>query len=95
MNQPKLSVRTALTVASTVLLLGLAQCSTNAPANPGTGVSAAELHFSLSKCQPIGSSLWKCPAVDKPICSPDYVGTDIQCVRIDRNGKVLVQQMEM
>lgn len=95
MNRRRLTIKTVLTAASVLLLFGMTGCSATAPANSGAGVSTAELHFSLNQCQSMGPSLWKCPAIDKPICDPDYVGTDVQCIRVDRSGKILVQQMQM
>jgi hypothetical protein len=85
----------ALGLASALWLVTVTGCSSAAPANSGAQLGATELHFSLEQCQPLGPNLWKCPAIDKPICSPDYVGTDVQCVRVDKSGKVIVQQMQL
>jgi hypothetical protein len=66
-------------------LLGLAGCSSSAPSEPNlTGVK-----FNLKECQMLGPNLWKCPAVDQPLCNPDYSGQE-SCVRIGRKGSVFV-----
>lgn len=85
----------ALGFGAALWLISLPGCSATAPANGGSQVSGAELHFSLNQCQSLGPDLWKCPAIDKPICSPNYVGTDVQCVRVDKTGGIVVQQMQM
>lgn len=77
-------------------LLSLGGCSSSTASTPPTtpavpaATGAAELHFSLDQCQPQGAGLYKCPAVDKPVCSSDYNG-GVQCVRIGPKGSVFVQ----
>ena len=83
---------TRIVLASAVVgLLALGGCasSTPAPADQGS-LAKTELHFDLNKCQPISAGLYKCPAADSPICSPDYNG-QVQCVRIGPKGSVFVQ----
>jgi hypothetical protein len=50
-----------------------------------------ELRFSLDQCQPYSGNLYKCPAIDKPVCNPDYNG-DVECVRIGPKGSIFVQR---
>ena len=73
------------------LLAMLSACSSTTPAPPSEGLKGAELHFSLDQCQPLGADLYKCPAIDKPICGAGYNGTEVNCVRIGPNGSVYVQ----
>lgn len=71
------------------LLLG--GCSSSEPsAAQQTALAKTELHFDLNACQQIEPGLYKCPAADKPICSPDYNG-QAECVRIGPKGSVFVQ----
>jgi hypothetical protein len=76
-------------------LLSLGGCASSPP-TPSTppaipaATGNAELHFSLDQCQPQGAGLYKCPAIDKPVCNSDYNG-GVQCVRIGPKGSVFVQ----
>ncbi len=38
--------------------------------------------------------LYRCPAIDKPLCSVEYSLPDIQCVRIGPKGHVFVAEAE-
>jgi hypothetical protein len=72
-------------------LLALGGCSSSEPSPAKQDALAqTELHFDLNKCQNLGAGLYKCPASDKPICSPDYNG-QVECVRTGPKGSVFVQ----
>ncbi len=79
----------------TILAGTLGAC---AGATTAGGANAAAqrvaLNFDLSQCQPMGPNMYKCPAVDKPICSPSYAPSSFECVQIGKKGSVYVQQME-
>ena len=82
-----------LTVSAVGVLgmLALGGCSSSEPPPAQqTSMAKTELHFDLTKCQLIDANLYKCPASDKPICSPDYNG-QAECVRIGPKGSVFVQ----
>ena len=49
-----------------------------------------ELSFDLTKCQSLGPNLYKCPAIDKPICTTEFNQPDIQCVHLGKKGSVFV-----
>ena len=69
-----------------------AGCSSSTPPSAEeAALKKTELRFSLDQCQPIELNLYKCPAIDKPICNPDYNG-QYQCVRIGPKGSVFVQR---
>jgi hypothetical protein len=80
-----------LSTIAVLVLLALGGCSTSEP-SPAQQAALAktELHFDINACQEIGAGMYKCPAVDKPICSPDYNG-QAECVRIGPKGSVFVQ----
>lgn len=74
------------------LALGLfaAGCSSSEPPPAKmAAIEKVELHFDLAQCQPLDTNIYKCPAVDKPICSHDYNGS-LDCVRIGAKGSVFV-----
>ncbi len=72
-------------------LLALGGCSSSTPAPAQeAAIKQTELHFNLGECQQLSANLYKCPASDKPICSPDYNG-QAECVRIGPKGSVFVQ----
>ncbi|HUY27785.1 MAG TPA: hypothetical protein VMV27_10235 [Candidatus Binataceae bacterium] len=87
------STRSSVFLTAGVLSLGvlLAGCSTNAPTPAAAALNQTELTFNLSQCLPIDAHVWKCPAVDKPICDADYAGgTYTQCIRLGKKGSVYV-----
>jgi hypothetical protein len=49
-----------------------------------------ELTFDLSKCQQISPNLYKCPAIDKPICTTEYNQPGVECVHIGKKGSIFV-----
>src|ERR1700733_8795567 len=76
--------------ATAALGLLLSGCSSSAPTPEVAAMEKTELHFSLDKCQQLADvNLYKCPAVDKPICNPDYNG-QLDCVRVGHSGSVYV-----
>jgi hypothetical protein len=73
------------------VLLTLGGCSSSMPsAAEQKALANTELHFNLGECQQLEANLYKCPAADKPICSPDYNG-QAECVRIGPKGSIFVQ----
>ncbi len=64
----------------------LRRTRTSQPANP------IAVNFALDKCQQIEPNLYKCPAVDQPICTPQFNRTNVNCVRIGPKGSVFVQR---
>ena len=76
--------------AALVAMLGLGGCSSDnaqtPPANP------IQVNFALDKCQPLEANLYKCPAIDQPICTPEFTRADVSCVRIGPKGSVFVQR---
>jgi len=87
--------RTAKRTTLAIAVLGLSAlsgCSSYTPPPPAEQAALAktELNFNLGECQPLDAGLYKCPALDKPICNPDYNG-QAECVRIGPKGGVFVQ----
>ncbi|MGA7873128.1 MAG: hypothetical protein WCA22_19745 [Candidatus Binatus sp.] len=81
----------AISTIAVVGLLALGGCSSSEPsAAQQASLAKTELHFNINTCQQIDTGLYKCPSVDKPICSPDYNG-QAECVRIGPKGSVFVQ----
>jgi hypothetical protein len=73
-----------------LLMLGGCSSYTEPSASQQAALAKTELHFDINACQQIEPGLYKCPAADKPICSPDYNG-QAECVRIGPKGSVFVQ----
>jgi hypothetical protein len=80
----------AAALAASFGLLAIGGCSSqsteNAPAQP------INANFALDKCQQIEPNLFKCPAVDQPLCTPEYTRTDVNCVHIGPKGSVFIQR---
>ena len=84
----------AVGLVSMLWALSLAGCSASQPES--AALKRTELTFDINKCQQMGAGgLYKCPAMDKPICSPDYTGSEVECLKINKSGTVIVQQMQM
>jgi hypothetical protein len=85
-------IKRAIGATVIVLLVTLVACSSSPtpPASHQAALPKTELHFNLNACQDLGAGLYKCPALDQPICNPDYSG-QVQCVRIGPKGSVFVE----
>ena len=80
----------AAALAATLGMLALGGCSSQ---NAGRAARTSDgVNFALDKCQPIEPNLYKCPAVDQPMCTPEFNRTDVNCVRIGPKGSVFVQR---
>ena len=80
----------AAALAASIGMLALGGCSSqNADVPPEHPMMA---NFALDKCENLGPNLYKCPAVDQPLCTPEFTRTDINCVRIGPKGSVFVQR---
>lgn len=89
-------VNNRLLVSSTriilVATLGFAPifgCATSSSPDSSPGQKQVIANFDLSKCDSQGAGLYKCPAIDKPICDSNYSG-DVECVKIGKKGSVFV-----
>jgi hypothetical protein len=81
-------------LATSVGLSGLTGCASSQPDHEASASQQVVAHFALSDCQQIDVNLYKCPAIDKPICNPDYSG-EVECVRVGRRGGVYVKGSPM
>jgi hypothetical protein len=80
----------ACALAASLGMLALGGCSSQDADKPTEKPIAA--NFALEKCQQLEPNLFKCPAVDQPLCTPEFNRTDINCVRIGPKGSVFVQR---
>jgi hypothetical protein len=79
-----------ISAAALAAMLALGGCSSqNADVPPSNPVA---VNFALDKCQQLDANLYKCPAVDQPICTPQFVRTDVNCIRVGPKGSVFVQR---
>ncbi len=76
-------------IAVSLGVLAVAGCSSE-NATPPPSTPPANVNFQLDKCQLIEPNMYKCPAVDQPICTPEFQRTDVSCVRIGPKGSVFV-----
>jgi hypothetical protein len=88
-------IKTSTTIAA-VALLTLAGCSSqpNLTLAQQKAGDYEELNFDIDKCLPLDSNLYRCPAVDKPICTTEFSNPDIECVHIGKRGNVYVQRLD-
>ena len=89
----KIAKRTISAIA-VLGLLALGGCSSSTPATPAdAAMEKTELHFNLDQCQPLGENMYKCPAIDKPVCNPNFHSDSgvLNCVKIGPKGSIFVQ----
>jgi hypothetical protein len=87
---PRLRMIPVAALAASLGMLAFGGCSSqNADVPPEHPMA---VNFALEKCQQLEANLYKCPAVDQPICTPQFVRTDVNCVRIGPKGSVFVQR---
>ena len=87
--------RTGATIAA-LAMLAFAGCSSTqtevTPAQKAAG-EYAEMNFDINKCMPIEPNLFRCPAIDQPLCTTEFSRPDIQCVRIGPKGSVFLSKL--
>ena len=90
------AVRTVKAASSAIAVLGLlalAGCSSSStppPVPQQSELANTELHVYLDQCKQLEAGLYKCPALEKAICDPEYNG-QAKCVRTGRKGSIFVQ----
>ncbi|MGA7869818.1 MAG: hypothetical protein WCA22_02865 [Candidatus Binatus sp.] len=80
----------AFTVLAT--MIALSGCYIFPPSQASQEKLQTRLHFDVTQCQQIGTNLYKCPNVDKSICGPYYSGQQVDCVKLDQDGNVIVMK---
>jgi hypothetical protein len=80
----------AAALAVSLGMLALGGCSSQTADQPSQPPIMA--NFALDKCQPIEPNLYKCPAIDQPLCTPQFQRGDINCVRIGPKGSVFIMR---
>ena len=86
--------KTSATIAA-ITMLTFVGCSSQPNVTPAQQKAGdyAEMNFDLDKCFPIEPNLYRCPAIDKPICTTEFSRPDIECVRIGKKGHDFVQRL--
>lgn len=87
------STTATLAVIAALTVVGCSSQTETTPAQTAAG-KYAELNFDLDKCLPIQPNLYRCPAVDKPLCTVEFSRPDIECVRVGAKGHVFVQRLD-
>ena len=82
----------AVALAASLGMLAIGGCSSQNADQPPSGEKPIAANFALEKCQQIEPNLFKCPAVDQPLCTPEFNRSDVNCVRIGPKGSVFVQR---
>lgn len=96
-----MSVRRSLAKLNLILLalatLAAAGCSSQVAETPAQQAAGnyEEMNFDLDKCLPIEPNLYRCPAIDQPLCTPDFARTDVICVHVGPKGHVYLQKTGM
>ncbi len=86
----RVGIISAAAIAASFGMLALGGCSSeNADKPPETPMA---VNFQLEKCQQLEANLYKCPAVDQPMCTPEFNRGDVNCIRIGPKGSVFVMR---
>jgi hypothetical protein len=86
----RLGIISAAALAAALGMLALVGCSSENADKPPDQPMA--VNFQLEKCQQLEANLYKCPAVDQPICTPEFQRGDVNCIRIGPKGSVFVMR---
>jgi len=89
-GERRMRIVSATALAASLGMLALGGCSSENADKPPEQPMA--VNFALEKCQQLEANLYKCPAVDQPMCTPEFNRTDVNCVRIGPKGSVFVQR---
>ena len=87
-------IKTSATIAA-VAMLTFAGCSSQTEVTPAQKAAGdyAEMNFDINKCMPIEPNLFRCPAIDQPLCTTEFSRPDIQCLRIGPKGSVFLSKL--
>ncbi len=78
-------------IIGALAMLAVAGCSSYTPPPEQTPEEkTVALNFDLAKCQPLQQGLYKCPALDKPVCDAGFPDPNVTCLRIGHKGSVFV-----
>jgi hypothetical protein len=93
----RFSFATAGALLASIALLTVVGCSAQIAETPAQQKAGdyVEMNFDLDKCLPIEPNLYKCPAIDKPLCTPQFARTDVECVHMGPKGAVFMQKTGM
>ncbi len=89
-GERRMRIISAAALAASLGMLALGGCSSQDADKPPEHPIMA--NFALEKCEQLEANLYKCPAVDQPLCTPEFNRTDVNCVRIGPKGSVFVQR---
>ena len=84
-----------LRVAALILsaaTLALSGCYIFSPSQAQENKAQTQLHFDLTQCEQTAPNLYKCPSVDKSICGAFYSGQQVDCLKVDNDGNVIVMK---
>jgi hypothetical protein len=88
----RLGIISAAAMAASLGMLTLGGCSSTTTTADQPAEKPMAVNFQLEKCEQIMPNLYKCPATDQPLCTPEFQRTDVSCVRIGPKGSVFIQR---
>jgi len=72
--------------------IALAGCYIFSPSQAQENKAQTKLHLDLTQCEQTAPNLYKCPSVDKSICGAFYSGQQVDCLKVDNDGNVIVMK---
>ena len=94
-NRTSVLGRGRIRVAATMIAaatLALSGCSIFSPSQAQEDKAQTLIHFDITQCQQTGPNLYKCPNVDRSICGAFYSGQEVDCLKLDKDGNVIVMK---
>ncbi|MGA7871969.1 MAG: hypothetical protein WCA22_13875 [Candidatus Binatus sp.] len=85
------SIRMAALMISAATL-ALSGCYIFSPSQAQENKLQTKLHFDLTQCEQTAPNLYKCPSVDKSVCGAFYSGQQVDCLKVDNDGNVIVMK---
>jgi hypothetical protein len=76
----------------TAATIALSGCYIFSPSQASVDKTQTAIHFDLTQCQQTAPNLYKCPGVDKSICGAFYAVQQVDCLNLDKDGKVMVMK---
>jgi hypothetical protein len=73
-------------------MIALSGCYILSPSQASEEKLQTTLRFDVTQCQQTAPNLYKCPGVDKSICGAFYSGEQVDCLRVDKDGSVVVMK---
>ena len=85
-------MRVAVAGAMAAAVMAISGCYIFSPSQAAVEKQQTAMHFDVSQCKQTAPNLYQCPGVDKSICGAFYAGQQVDCLKLDKDGNVMVMK---